>query len=95
MMHLQQQQKRIDEGNAAHRSVPRAKVFSTVGKPLITSFNSGVPQHVVQKLLGHASPHMTAHYANSRVLHQPGEKPQVTWSAQDGSRRRHAIGAAS
>ena len=27
------------------------------------SINSGVPQHVVQKLLGHASPHMTAHYA--------------------------------
>jgi integrase len=25
--------------------------------------NSGVPQHVVQKLLGHASPHMTSHYA--------------------------------
>lgn len=25
--------------------------------------NSGVPQHVVQKLLGHASPHMTARYA--------------------------------
>jgi len=30
---------------------------------LSTRFNSGVPQHVVQKLLGHASPHMTAHYA--------------------------------
>jgi len=25
--------------------------------------NSGVPQHVVQKLPGHASPHMTSHYA--------------------------------
>ena len=25
--------------------------------------NSGVRQHVVQKLLGHASPHMTSHYA--------------------------------
>jgi integrase len=32
----------------------------TVGTRLI---NSGVPQHVVQKLLGHASPNMTAHYA--------------------------------
>src|SRR6266705_5346738 len=30
-------------------------------------------------------------YANSQELHQPGEKPQVAWSAQDGSRRRHAI----
>jgi len=34
-------------------------------------------------------------YDNSRELHQPGEKPQVAWSAQDGSRRRHAIAAAS
>ena len=33
----------------------------TVGTRLI---NSGVPQHVVQKLLGHASPNMTAHYAH-------------------------------
>ena len=32
----------------------------TLGTRLI---NSGVPQHVVQKLLGHASPHMTSHYA--------------------------------
>jgi len=46
----------------------------TLGTRLI---NSGVPQHVVQKLLGHASPHMTAHYAKPRVLHQVGEKPQV------------------
>ena len=32
----------------------------TLGTRLI---NSGVPQHVMQKLLGHASPHMTGHYA--------------------------------
>ena len=32
----------------------------TLGTRLI---NSDVPQHVVQKLLGHASPHMTSHYA--------------------------------
>ena len=32
----------------------------TVGTRLI---NAGVPQHVVQKLLGHASPRMTARYA--------------------------------
>jgi integrase len=32
----------------------------TLGTRLI---NSGVPQHVVQKLLGHASPGMTSHYA--------------------------------
>ena len=33
----------------------------TLGTRLI---NSGVPQHVVQKLLGHSSPHMTTHYAH-------------------------------
>jgi integrase len=38
----------------------------TLGTRLI---NSGVPQHVVQKLLGHASPGMTGHYANSQELH--------------------------
>ncbi|MGO9782729.1 MAG: tyrosine-type recombinase/integrase [Streptosporangiaceae bacterium] len=27
--------------------------------------NTGVPQHVVQKLLGHASPEMTAHSARA------------------------------
>jgi hypothetical protein len=32
----------------------------TLGSRLI---NSGVPQHIVQRMLGHASPHMTAHYA--------------------------------
>lgn len=32
----------------------------TLGTRLI---NSGVPQHIVQRMLGHASPHMTAHYA--------------------------------
>jgi hypothetical protein len=53
MMHLQQQQKRIDEGNAAHRSVPRAKVFSTVGKPLTTSYERGVDLVAIQQMLGH------------------------------------------
>ncbi len=32
----------------------------TLGTRLI---NQGVPQHVVQRLLGHASPNMTGHYA--------------------------------
>ena len=41
----------------------------TFGTRLI---NSGVPQHVIQRLLGHASPGMTAVYANPRELHQTG-----------------------
>jgi integrase len=34
--------------------------------------NSGVPQHVIQRLLGHASPGMTSVYAIPRELHQTG-----------------------
>jgi hypothetical protein len=34
-----------------------------VGTLLSTSFNRDVPQHVVQKILDHDSPLMTAHYA--------------------------------
>jgi len=45
--------------------------------------------------VGHCYASTTALYTNPRELHQPGEKPQVAWSAQDGSRRRHAITAAS
>ena len=41
-------------------SVTAHQFRHTLGTRLI---NSGVPQHVVQKLLGHASPNMTAHYA--------------------------------
>jgi hypothetical protein len=31
---------------------------------LSTSFNSGVPEHIVQRMLGHKSPQMTARYAS-------------------------------
>lgn len=61
-MHLQQQQKRIDEGNAAHRSVPRAKVFSMAGKPLITSFMHGMPPHIAQLVAGHRDINTTMGY---------------------------------
>jgi len=36
----------------------------------------------LQAWLGHRDISSTQHYANSQVLHQPGEKPQVSWSAQ-------------
>ncbi len=38
--------------------------FDTLGTSDYTSFNFGVPQHVVQHLLGHVSPEMTATYAH-------------------------------
>jgi len=50
--------------------------------------DAGVPIDVVQELLGHGSITSAQHDVNSRVLHQPGEKPQVSWSvrAPDGFR---------
>jgi len=48
-----------DEAGVAVR-VTSHRFRHTLGTRLI---NSDVPQHVVQKLLGHASPEMTAHYA--------------------------------
>jgi integrase len=49
-----------DEAGVAVR-VTSHRFRHTLGTRLI---NSDVPQHVVQKLLGHASPEMTAHYAH-------------------------------
>jgi hypothetical protein len=49
-----------DETGSAVR-VTSHRFRHTLGTRLI---NSDVPQHVVQKLLGHASPEMTAHYAH-------------------------------
>ena len=75
--------------------VRRADLFGRVGTLLSTSFNRGMSLEAIAALLGHRSLDMTLRYANSRVLHQPGEKPQGAWAAQDRSRRRHAIAAAS
>jgi integrase len=49
-----------DEAGVAVR-VTSHRFRHTLGTRLI---NSDVPQHVVQRLLGHASPEMTAHYAH-------------------------------
>jgi hypothetical protein len=53
-----------------------------VGKPLITSFMNGMPPHIAQLILGHKDINTTMGYKNSRELHQPGEKPQVSRSQQ-------------
>ena len=42
---------------------PPDRGIRTVGTLLSTGFNRDVPQHVVQKILDHDSPAMTAHYA--------------------------------
>jgi hypothetical protein len=62
-MQRRQQQKRINEDKDSQPAQPRPEAFSMVGKPLPTSFNRDVPQHVVQKIVDHDSAEMTAHYA--------------------------------
>jgi hypothetical protein len=44
--------------------------------------DAGVDLRDVQIAARHADPRTTMRYDYSRELHQPGEKPQVTWSAQ-------------
>jgi hypothetical protein len=47
---------------------------------LSTSFLNGMPPHIAQLILGHDDINTTMGYKNSRELHQPGEKPQVSRS---------------
>jgi integrase len=63
-----------DEAGVPVRVTPH-RFRHTVGTRLI---NSGVPQHIVQKLLGHASPRMTAHYAHlhDRTIREAFERYQ-------------------
>ena len=49
-----------DESGQRYRITPH-RFRHTLGTRMI---NSGVPQHVVQRMLGHASPQMTARYAS-------------------------------
>ena len=57
----------------------------TFGTRLI---NSGVPQHVVQRLLGHASPNMTGHYArvHDTTIREAFDAYQATRVNIDGER---------
>ena len=43
---------------------------------------AGMSLFAIQELLGHTWTGTTARYIKPRVLHQPGEKPQVSWSVQ-------------
>jgi hypothetical protein len=49
---------------------------------LSTSFAGGADLQMVKDRLGHGSISTTEKYLNSRVLHQAGEKPQVSWSVR-------------
>ena len=58
-MQLRQQQKPINEARGWQFSVLQAEVFDAVGKPLITSFDLGIPPHVVREIVGHSDIEVT------------------------------------
>jgi hypothetical protein len=69
-------------GNGSQPSV-QAEVFDRPGKWLSTSCDNDMPIEKIADLVGHNTTNVTQKvYRNSRVLHQPGEKPQVTRSQQ-------------
>jgi integrase len=74
--------------HGAGRIARRAGITKPVGPhtlrhAFITApLDAGVPLRDVQEAASHADPRTTMRYDNSRVLHQAGEKPQVTSSAQ-------------
>ena len=45
-------------------------------------YEAGVPLPYIRDILGHVDLSTTEIYANSRELHQAGEKPQVSRSRQ-------------
>ena len=51
-----------------------------VGNSLPTSLENGTPVEQIADILGHQSAESTGVYLNSRELHQPDEKPQVSRS---------------
>ncbi len=71
-------------GIAAKNVTPHVLRHSFAMK--LQSAGAGGPS--IALILGHESLASTRPYLNSRVLHQPGEKPQVSWSvrAPDGFR---------
>jgi hypothetical protein len=58
--------RRQRRGQEPHRAVLRAEVFDTVGKPLPTSLDAGVPLRDVQDAASHADPRTTMRYDRAR-----------------------------
>jgi integrase/recombinase XerD len=80
---------RLDRHGAARvvrRIARRARIAKPVGRHTLrhafitAALDAGVPLRDVQEAASHADPRTTMRYANSRELHQMGEKPQVTRS---------------
>jgi len=52
---------------------------------ITAALDAGVPLRDVQEAASHSDPRTTMRYDNSRELHQPGEKPQVSRSQDRGN----------
>jgi integrase/recombinase XerD len=81
--------RRLDRHGAARivrRAACRAGIVKRVGPHTLrhafitAALDAGVPLRDVQEAASHADPRTTMRYDNSRVLHEPGEKPQVSRS---------------
>jgi hypothetical protein len=79
-MMQQMQRKAQRRGGMPLPPARQAEVFGRVGKPLPTSLEDGTPVEQIADILGHQSVQSTGVYLKPRVLHQAGEKPQVTRS---------------
>ncbi len=64
-------------GGSGRGTVSAHRFRHTVGTQLA---ERGAKLHTIMKVLGHTSVNMALVYANPRVLHQAGEKPQVSRS---------------
>jgi integrase/recombinase XerD len=74
---------RIVRKTARRAGIGKTVTPHTLRHAFITAaLDAGVPLRDVQEAASHADPRTTMRYDNSRELHQPGEKPQVS-----GSRR--------
>jgi integrase len=73
-------------GRIVRRAARRAGIAKTVTPHTLrhafitAALDAGVPLRDVQEAASHADPRTTMRHDNSRVLHQPGEKPQVSRS---------------
>jgi len=86
--------RRLDRHGAA-RIVRRAACRAGITKPvwphtlrhafITAALDAGVSLRDVREAASHADPRTTMRYDNSRELHQPGEKPQVSRSQDRGN----------
>jgi integrase/recombinase XerD len=74
---------RIVRKIARRAGITKAVTPHTLRHAFITAaLDAGVPLRDVQEAASHADPRTTMRYDNSRKLHKPGEKPQVSRSRQ-------------